>query len=152
VVAAIAVDDPQVGPAAVLHDVHGFAHVYDLFTSGRDLRIVGVLETEDVVGDKDIGVDAADGADQADRQELQKSIFSHININLWLVIVIAGGSLDIAALIRRQAVLAVSQYYPEKYRREGNSFLIYKKSGPFFQDGPVNQKIRGAYAVARLFA
>ena len=48
VVRSIDVQDPQIGPAAVLHDVHECADVNDASTVRRYLRIGGVLQLKDV--------------------------------------------------------------------------------------------------------
>ena len=47
-IGAVGVDDPQVRQALVGHDVGEAAHVDHLLAVGRDLRIGGGLEVEDV--------------------------------------------------------------------------------------------------------
>ena len=64
-ITAIAIDDPQIGATAVLHDIHRFAHVDNTFSIRRNLWVTCMFKAENVVCDKDISVDVSKCASES---------------------------------------------------------------------------------------
>ena len=62
------VHGPYLGALAILHDVHGGAHVDDRVSTGGDLRVRRVLELEDVHG-LEAGLGGGGGGDRRERGE-----------------------------------------------------------------------------------
>ena len=157
-VGTIGVNDPQVRTAAVLHDIHGFAHVYDVLAIRSNLWVVGIFEAKDVAGDKVIACTGPMAQTTLMASSCRNLILLILNKYPKLII-IDGAGLMVAAFAFYPVIAAMHKYgqfgqsvntSPRSISGLGRLFLYKKRA--VFSNGPFNLKPANAYAFNRLFA